>query len=80
MALLVTSSLLEITVIQNNSVLSNFFPGNDADKLYKKTDLLKLKRETFVSSKVVLKQDRSCEYIVSMEAGSAMILSSYFIS
>jgi hypothetical protein len=70
MALVVTSSLLEITTIQNW--------GYDADKLKKKNDLLKLKHETSVSSIVVSKQDRSCEYIVSMKLAVVRYSTSIF--
>jgi hypothetical protein len=41
--------------------------GNDADKLQRETDLLKLKGESFVDCTAVTKQNRSREYVLSME-------------
>jgi hypothetical protein len=49
MALRVISSLLEIKMIPNHSVQMPLPSKNDADKLQKETDLLKLKDESFVN-------------------------------
>jgi hypothetical protein len=63
MFLRVISSLLEIKMIPNHSVQVPLLSGNDADKLQKETDLLKLEGESFVNCTVVTKQNRYYEYI-----------------